>query len=101
MVASVPEDTRRTISTDGTRSQMASARRTSRSVGAPYEVPSTAARWTASTIAGWAWPAMMEPEDCTRRSEERRVGKGCGSTGRLRWSTYHENKKIKIEKKVV
>src|SRR3546814_12118307 len=28
-----------------------------------------------------------------RRSEERRVGKGCVSTGRSRWSPYHEKKK--------
>src|SRR3546814_11323962 len=27
------------------------------------------------------------------RSEERRVGKGCVSTGRSRWSPYHEKKK--------
>src|SRR3546814_2212197 len=27
-----------------------------------------------------------------RRSEERRVGKECGSTGRSRWSPYHYNK---------
>jgi hypothetical protein len=66
IVASVPDDTSRTISTDGTRSQMASARRTSRSVGAPYEVPATAAFCTASTMAGWAWPAMIAPYDCTR-----------------------------------
>ena len=61
IVASVPEDTSRTSSTEGTRSQIASASSTSRSVGAPYEVPSTAARCTASTIAGWAWPAMTAP----------------------------------------
>src|SRR3546814_19405113 len=29
------------------------------------------------------------------RSEERRVGKECVSTGRSRWSTYHEKKKQK------
>src|SRR3546814_21179066 len=29
------------------------------------------------------------------RSEERRVGKGCVSTCRSRWSTYHEKKKNK------
>src|SRR3546814_14631488 len=27
------------------------------------------------------------------RSEERRVGKGCVSTGRYRWEPYHEKKK--------
>jgi hypothetical protein len=35
MVASVPLDTSRTFSTDGTRSQISSASSTSRSVGAP------------------------------------------------------------------
>src|SRR3546814_14396389 len=29
------------------------------------------------------------------RSEERRVGKECGSTCRSRWSPYHKNKKKK------
>src|SRR3546814_20082675 len=29
----------------------------------------------------------------TRRSEERRVGKECVSTGRSRWSPYHKKKK--------
>src|SRR3546814_11964735 len=28
----------------------------------------------------------------TDRSEERRVGKECGSTGRSRWSPYHSKK---------
>src|SRR3546814_17646866 len=27
-----------------------------------------------------------------RRSDERRVGKGCGSTCRYRWAPYHSNK---------
>src|SRR3546814_17427419 len=31
----------------------------------------------------------------SRRSEERRVGKGCVSTCRSRWSPYHTNKKHK------
>ena len=44
IVASVPLETMRTFSQDGTRSVIASASRTSRSVGAPYEVPSPAAR---------------------------------------------------------
>src|SRR3546814_12352294 len=30
------------------------------------------------------------------RSEERRVGKECGSTCRSRWSTYHSKKKTTI-----
>src|SRR3546814_20793508 len=32
------------------------------------------------------------------RSEERRVGKECGSTCRSRWSQYHQKKKHKSEK---
>ncbi len=47
-----PTTTRRTLSTDGTRAAMASASSTSRSVGAPYDVPSAAARCTASTTTG-------------------------------------------------
>ncbi len=35
MVASVPDETRRSFSTDGTRAQTSSARRTSASVGMP------------------------------------------------------------------
>src|SRR3546814_16687929 len=31
------------------------------------------------------------------RSEERRVGKECGSTGRSRWSPYHEKQKDEIK----
>ena len=50
---------------DGTRSQMASASSTSRSVGAPYDVPSAAARCTASTTLGWAWPRIDAPHDWT------------------------------------
>ena len=57
IVASVPLDTRRTRSTLGTRSQIASASSTSRSVGAPYVVPSSGRRCTASTTAGCAWPS--------------------------------------------
>ena len=61
MVASVPLEVSRTCSTEGTRSQIVSASSTSRSVGAPNEVPSAAAVVTASTTAGWAWPRMMAP----------------------------------------
>src|SRR3546814_16134418 len=34
------------------------------------------------------------------RSEERRVGKECGSTCRSRWSPYHEKKKKKEQQRV-
>src|SRR3546814_14143883 len=31
------------------------------------------------------------------RSEERRVGKECVSTGRSRWSPYHSKKNVKVQ----
>ena len=65
MPASVPDETRRTFSTDGTRAQMASASSTSLGVGAPNDVPSAAARCTASTTFGCAWPRIDAPHDCT------------------------------------
>ena len=52
--ASVPEETRRTFSTEGTASTSSSASATSRSVGAPKVVPVAAASCTASTISGSA-----------------------------------------------
>src|SRR3546814_20777839 len=43
--------------------------------------------------------AQIKPgEPVTMRSEERRVGKGCVSTGRSRWSPYHSKKKKKKHK---
>jgi hypothetical protein len=45
--ASVPEETSRTFSTDGTASAISAASSTSRSVGAPKLVPSSAASTTA------------------------------------------------------
>src|SRR5262249_16274747 len=44
--ASVPDDPSRTLSTLATRDSIASASSTSRSVGAPYDVPADAARAT-------------------------------------------------------
>ncbi len=61
MAASVPDDTRRTCSHPGTRVQMASASRTSPSVGAPKVVPAAAASVTARTTRGSAWPRMEAP----------------------------------------
>jgi hypothetical protein len=52
IAASVPELTRRTFSIDGTASTISSASSTSRSVGAPKVVPSSAASRTASTTSG-------------------------------------------------
>ena len=60
-VASVPEFIKRTRSHDGTRSLIASANFISRGVGAPKEVPSTAASRRAAVIAGCAWPRMTAP----------------------------------------
>src|SRR3546814_11085952 len=37
-----------------------------------------------------------QPEPCTNRSEERRVGKECVSTCRSRWSPYHYKKKTSL-----
>src|SRR3546814_139595 len=36
------------------------------------------------SMCGWC-----KDKWCINRSEERRVGKGCGSTCRYRWSPYH------------
>src|SRR3546814_16308020 len=47
-------------------------------------------------------PAWIETSVCRNerdRSEERRVGKGCVSTCRSRWSPYNEKKKIKKDRK--
>ena len=61
MVASVPLDTKRTISHPATRWQIASARRTSPTVGAPNVVPRPAAAATAAITAGSAWPRIEAP----------------------------------------
>src|SRR3546814_12661323 len=46
-----------------------------------------------------AWAALRdEAKRCTRRSEERRVGKECGSTVRTRWSPVHNKKRNKLQK---
>ena len=51
-VASVPDEQKRTFSTDGTAATISSASSVSYSVGVPYDVPRSAARWIASTTAG-------------------------------------------------
>jgi hypothetical protein len=66
MLASVPLDVIRSISTDGMRRVTSSARSTSPAVAAPNVVPWAAAVWTASTIAGCAWPWMSGPQDITQ-----------------------------------
>jgi UDP-N-acetylmuramate dehydrogenase len=54
IVASVPEEVIRSISTDGKANATCAARVTSFSIGAPNVVPRLAASATASTTAGWA-----------------------------------------------
>ena len=65
IVASVPEETQRTASIEGTASVSTSARRTSPSVGAPNEDPAATAFVAADTMAGWAWPAISGPQEHT------------------------------------
>ena len=66
IAASVPDETSRTISTDGTASAISPASSTSRSVAAPKLVPSSAAALTASTVSGSAWPKINAPQDWTQ-----------------------------------
>ncbi len=63
MSASVPELTRRTISSDGTASTIASAISTSSLVGAPNVVPSLAVFSIASITSGCAWPNISGPHE--------------------------------------
>lgn len=65
IVASVPDDTSRTCSMEGTKWQRVSAITTSASVGAPKEKLSAAACWTARTTSGCAWPAIIGPQEPT------------------------------------
>ena len=61
IVASVPEFTKRTISIDGTIFATRSARRTSSSVGAPYDVPRREARSSARRTKPGTWPKRCGP----------------------------------------
>jgi len=65
IVASVPEDTRRTISMLGTRATSSSASSISASVGAPKVSPRAAASCTARTVSGSAWPRISGPHEPT------------------------------------
>ena len=65
MVASVPEETRRTRST-GVRATISSASSTSGVVGAPYDVPRATASATAARTSGWAWPSIIGPQEPIR-----------------------------------
>src|SRR3546814_13260786 len=42
---------------------------------------------------GGKFPDYISPTALSLRSEERRVGKECVSTGRSRWTPYHKKKK--------
>ena len=70
MVASVPELTRRTLST-GVRATISSTSSTSGSVGVPYDVPRATASRTASWTAGWACPRSIGPHEQTRSTYSR------------------------------
>ena len=65
MVASVPEDTKRTFSIEGTSRQTRSASSTSAAQGAPKLVPRAAACCTASTTAGWRGRGSSGPQEPT------------------------------------
>jgi hypothetical protein len=63
IVASVPEETKRTFRIDGTAATTASAISLSRSVGAPKLVPSSRARVTSARTVGWPWPRIIGPQE--------------------------------------
>ncbi len=65
MVASVPDETRRTLST-GVRATISSASSTSGRVGVPYDVPRETASTTAARTSGWAWPSSIGPHEQIR-----------------------------------
>src|SRR3546814_18936284 len=48
--------------------------------------------WKA-TASRWSTSVRCSASTRRNRSEERRVGKECGSTCRSRWSPYHKKKK--------
>ena len=65
IVASVPDEVMRSMSTAGIRVLTSSASSTSPAVGAPKVVPSAAASVTASSTAGCAWPWISGPHEHT------------------------------------
>ncbi len=65
MVASVPEETSRTRSSEGTSSHRRSASCVSSAVGAPYDKARAAAACTAATTAGCVWPTTIGPQEPT------------------------------------
>ena len=65
MVASVPEETKRTASI-GVRRTISSASSTSGTVGVPYDVPRATASATAACTSGWACPTSIGPHEQIR-----------------------------------
>ncbi len=66
IAASVPDETSRTISIDGTASTISAARSTSPSVGAPNVVPRASASETAASVVGSACPKSSGPQESTQ-----------------------------------
>ncbi len=66
MVASVPDDTSRRRSIDGTIDCTISPNSVSRGVGAPNVVPSAAVCTMAAMTSGSAWPRISGPHDATK-----------------------------------
>ncbi len=70
MPASVPEETKRTSSTEGSASLMAWASSISSTVGAPKLVPRAAVSRTMASTPGSAWPRIIGPHEPTRSTYE-------------------------------
>jgi hypothetical protein len=66
MTASVPEETNRARSQEGTRRRISSASKTSFLFGAPNENEFFVVDCTASKTAGWAWPKIIGPQELTK-----------------------------------
>ena len=63
IVASVPLETKRTISTDGTASTTSSASSVSSSLGAPKLDPFCSACDRRFHHRGWQWPRIIGPQE--------------------------------------
>ena len=63
ITASVPDDTKRSFSMEGTACTINAASSASAAVDAPKLVPFPAATRTASTTAGAAWPRIIGPHE--------------------------------------
>jgi hypothetical protein len=66
MVASVPDDTKRTCSSPGYAATRCSASSISGSHGAPNDVPRDTASTMACCTSGWACPRISGPHEHTR-----------------------------------